>query len=375
MKVLLIAPRFHTNLYYRVIALQNAGCQVKVVVLYKGKSEYYQDIDIQKINLSFLSKLILKIIGLFKKNYLQTQLEMRLQVPDSRLKRIIKTFKPDVILLKAYQNMLAIKTLIIAKRYKTKVLMLTQTTLTDIKGSEFLFKLNIKLFKYLRVHAYVTPIKENYDVFKNVGIDNVFYLPFVFPVHNENKGKIINKDKPVKIISVGKFIKRKSQLLLIKSCYELIKQGISLQLNIYGEKADNQYYNEILTYIENHKLQKYINIKINVAYPLLLSDYSKHDIFVLPSYDEPAAYSPVEALSNALPVICSTQNGSKCYIEEGVTGYIFEAKSLSDLTSKMKLALSADNLQKLSDNALKSAKINHNLESFAEKIFEITDYN
>ena len=79
--------------------------------------------------------------------------------------------------------MLAIKTLLIAKRFKIKLLMLTQTTFTHIKGSSFLFKLNIYLFKKLGVYAYITPIKSNYEAFKNFGIKNVFYVPFVFPVY------------------------------------------------------------------------------------------------------------------------------------------------------------------------------------------------
>ncbi len=371
MKILLITPRFHTNLYYRVIALQNAGCKVKVVVLYKGKSEYYENIDIQQIGLSFTSKIFLKLIALFKKNYLQTQLEMRLQSPNRQLKQIIKTFKPDVILLKAYQNILAIKTLILAKRYKAKVLMFTQTTLTHIKGSKLLFKWNIKLFKYLKVSAYITPIKDNYDAFKNFGIDNVFYLPFVFPASYKNKNKISHKDKPVKIISVGKFVKRKSHLLLVQACNELIKQGVLLRLNIYGENPNNQYYNETIDYIKRHSLEQYININTNISYPKIVSEYGNNDIFIMPSYDEPAAYSPVEALCNALPVICSTQNGSKCYIEAGINGYIFEAKNLSDLIDKIKLAITGDNLQKLSANALITAKKNHNLESFAKGVFDI----
>ncbi len=371
MKILLIAPRFHTNLYYRVIALQNAGCKVKVVVLYKGKSEYYKNIDIQQIGISFISKLFFKIIALFKKNYLQTQLEMRLQSPNKQLKQIIKTFKPDIILLKAYQNILAIKTLILAKKYKAKVLMLTQTTLTHIKGSKLLFKWNIKLFKYLKVHAYITPIKYNYDAFKNFGIDNVFYLPFVFPANHENKPTILSKSTTVKIMSIGKFTRRKSHLLLVKACNLLIKQGISLELNIYGEKADNQYYNEVKNYIKQHNLEQFININTNISYPVIVSEYSKNDIFILASYNEPAAYSPVEALCNALPVICSTQNGTKCYIEEGINGYIFEARNLSDLIDKMKMAFADNNLQKLSDNALTTAKQKHNLDSFSQGIFNI----
>jgi len=144
MKFLFIAPRFHTNLYYRVISLQNAGHLVKVIVLYKGKSEFYENIDIIQLNLSFFSKTILNFINFFKKNHLKTSYELRIQSPNRKFKHEITTSKPDVIILKAYQNMLAVKTLFIAKKHKVKVLMLTQTSHTHIKGSKFLFKLNIK---------------------------------------------------------------------------------------------------------------------------------------------------------------------------------------------------------------------------------------
>jgi hypothetical protein len=72
MKVLVIAPRFHTNLYYQVIALQNSGSEVKVAVVYQGKSEYYKNIDIQVIHLSFFSKTVSNILHIFNKNTLKS---------------------------------------------------------------------------------------------------------------------------------------------------------------------------------------------------------------------------------------------------------------------------------------------------------------
>lgn len=368
MKILLIAPRFHTNLYYRVIALQNAGHKVLVLILYKGKSEFYKNINIQIIKLSFFSKFLLKIIQIFKRNYLKIQLELRLQWSNKDLKIEIKKFKPDVILLKAYQDSLAIKTLIVAKRFNVKVLMFTQTTFTHIKGSKFLFSLNIKLFKYLKVYAYITAVKENYDAFKEFGINNVYYLPFVFPTNKQVGIKTIAKSTPIKIMSVGKFVKRKAHLLLIKASEELLLQGFLLQLNIYGEKADKDYYNEILEYVKMHNLQNHISVNSNISYEDVLQKYSQHDIFVLPSYAEPAAYSPVEAMANALPVICSTENGTRHYIENGKNGYIFKANDMNDLVDKIKKIILGNNLQTFSENALQMAIERHNLDSFAKGI-------
>jgi glycosyltransferase involved in cell wall biosynthesis len=372
MKFLIVAPRFHTNLYYRAKSLQDEGHVVKVVVLYKGKSEYYRDIDLIQIDLSFFSFHTLKCFSIFKNNNLKASLELRLQSPSKKLKQIIKSFLPDVIILKAYQNLLALKTLIIAKKYKVKVLMLTQTNFTHIKGSVFLFRISIMLFKFLKVHAYITPIKSNYEAFHNFGINNVFYLPFVYPAGNIIP-KLINNEE-IKIISIGKFQKRKDQMLLLKVFKKLFEEHYPVNLCIIGEIADQNYFDTISNYIKKNKLSINICLKTNIKYTEMKKEYQNYDIFVLPAYLEPAAYSPVEALSNGLPVICSDQNGTKCYIEEGENGYIFKAQNKNDLYEKIKLCIANRiKLLKMQQNALLSAKENHKPEIFAQKIIQIQE--
>ncbi len=369
MKFLIVAPRFHTNLYFRAKALQDAGHSIKVVVLYKGKSEYHKNIDIKQIEISVFSKFLLKIISLFKKSKLKSSTELRLQSPGKELKRILKEFKPDVILLKAYQNALAIKTLLIAKRYKAKVLMLTQTPYNHIKGSEFLFKLNIKLFKFLKVFAYITPIKINYEVFKKSGIENVFYIPFVYPVEIS---EIRKTETEIKILSIGKFQKRKDQLLLLQVFKELKKESYKLKLCLIGETSNTKYLKTLHNFVIENNLSQDVCIKTNMGYKKIRETYKNYDLFILPAYNEPAAYSPVEAMANGLPVICSDQNGTKCYIENGKNSYIFKAKNKDDLKEKIiKCIFETENLQKMKENALLSAKQNHNPAKFAEKISEI----
>jgi len=369
MKFLIVAPRFHTNLYYRAKALQEAGHSVKLVVLYKGNSEFYENILPLQVELSTFSKLIINVFSFFKKCKLKSSLELRFQSPNKELRKVISNYKPGVILLKAYQNALAIKTLRIAKKKNIKVLMLTQTNLTHIKGSKFLFKLNINYFKFLKVWAYITPIKSNYDAFKKAGINNIYYLPFVFP-YSQKTNK--NNNEKIKILSIGKFQKRKDQLALLKAFEEVKKEGYKISLCLIGERADENYYQSINNYVSENNLLENVCIKTNTPYLQVLKEYKKHDIFILPAYSEPAAYSPVEALANGLPVICSNENGTKSYIKDSKNGYIFEAKNKNDLKQKIKLLVSdKENLLKMKENALLSAKENHNPDFFAKKILEI----
>lgn len=369
MKFLIVAPRFHTNLYYRTKALQDAGHFVRVVVLYKGKSEYYDEIKPLQVKLSKFSNIIIKILSFIKKGKLKSNLQLRLQSPNKEFKKIISIYNPDVILLKAYQNTLAIKTLRIAKKYNVKVLMLTQTNFTHIKGSKFLFKLNIKFFNFLKVHAYITPLKSNYEAFKDFGIKNVFYVPFVFPLSNQKKKNNFNQ---IKILSIGKFQKRKDQLLLLKAFNTLKNQSYKIKLCLIGEAANKKYLKVLHNFIKENNLLEDVCIETNLPYSQILNEYKKHNLFVLPAYNEPAAYSPVEALGNGLPVICSNQNGTACYIKNNKNGFVFEAKNENDLTEKIRICISDKNkLNEMKKNAYIVAKENHSLENFSKKIVDI----
>jgi glycosyltransferase involved in cell wall biosynthesis len=339
-------------------------------VLYQGKSEFYKSVDIQVLKLSFFSKLFASIIKVFKKNYLKTSFEFRIETPDKELKQIFKDYKPDVVLLKAYQNLLAVKTLIIAKKYKSTILMLTQTPYNHIKGSKFLFDLNIKLFQFLKVHAYITPIKINYEVFKKSGIENIYYIPFVYPVLNVPETSFA-KDI-IKILSVGKFVKRKDQLLLLEVVRRLQNENYRIKLTLIGEIADNSYFEQVKHFIVENNLQNIVAIKTDIAYDKMPQEYQKHNLFVLPSYEEPAAYSIVEAMANALPVICSDQNGTQCYIEEGANGYIFKAKSADDLYEKIKKCISDTKiLKEMQKNAMNIHQNKYHPKQFLQNIIRI----
>ncbi len=369
MKILVVAPRFHTNLYHSLMALQNKGHKVKVAVLYKGKSEYYENVDLIQFPLSAVSAFFSKALGIFKKNQLKTDLELRLEAPNKELNYLIKKFKPDVVLLKAYQNLLAISTIWRLRNKNIKVFQLLQTNKDNLFGSRQLLKLTLFICKFTGMKGYITPIKISYDLFKNLGIDSIYYLPFVFPAIEEIKPKNYSI---IRILSIGKIVKRKDHLILIKTIKNLIDKGFKLQLSIFGEPADKTYLMEINLFINENNLGENVKINFESNYEALINQYLLHDIFVLPAFDEPASYSPVEALAHGVPVICSDSNGTACYIENGYNGYIFKAKNETDLMDKMEMLIAdKSKLLKLSQNALISAKKNFRPANFHSSLMEI----
>jgi glycosyltransferase involved in cell wall biosynthesis len=93
--------------------------------------------------------------------------------------------------------------------------------------------------------------------------------------------------------------------------------------------------------------------------------YQAHDLFVLPSVDEPFAISPLEAMNFGLPVIITDSNGARGCVRDGVTGFVVPSDDQDALTEKISLLL-ADTalLQTMGSNAHKHVLEQHNNESF-----------
>lgn len=362
MKVLFIAPRFHTNLYYRVKALQKQGHQVKIVTLYQGKSEFCEDVNCELIGYSKLYNFLLKYLSKFKKNYLKSKFELRWDIPNIKaLKRIIREFNPDLTLLKAYQDILALSVLFLLKRYNKKSIILVQTSKDYIKGSKILLRLYLKILKFLNVIHFISPIKITKKVFNNLEIKECTYIPFVINISNFRKKYFRNK--MINIISVAKFVKSSNQFILLKIINNL-KDKYNLCLTLVGEKVDHDYIKKIEDYINKNNLKKIINLKFNLDYEEMSKEYRNSDLFVLPGKSA-AAYSIVEAMANKLPVICSDSCGTKCYIKEGKNGYIFKSKDLNNLVKQIeKIIKNKKNIIGMGKESFRYVQKNHSLKVF-----------
>ncbi len=369
MKFLVLAPRFHTNLYFRIKALEQQGNIVKVITLYKGKSEHYKGIDIEIVGSAGISSFFEIITGLFKQSHLKSDFEQRIQMPSRKVKTILKKFQPDYIILKAYQNLFAIQTLVWAKCLQIPVFMLIQTEKNHIKGSKVLLKWNLRFFQFMNVKHFFTPLKKNEEIFHALGFKNTHYLPFVFPVVNFEKSYF--KSDKINILSIGKYVRRKDQLLLLKAI-KILASKYPIHVTLIGEIADKAYFESLKKYLAENKLAHMVDLLGHVDYEQSLQLYKENDIFVLPSYSEPAAYSPVEAMAHKLPVVCSNECGTNCYINPGENGEIFEAKNVTSLVENIeKIIFDRQKLINYAGNAFGYCVKNHPLNSFYISVKEL----
>ncbi len=358
MKILFFQWRYHTNRHPMVKALKQGNHDIKYISQYSLPEAENHDATVPiVIGYSPIFQAIAKIT-----DRVDGGTRMKYGWPPvRRLWKEMKDFNPDVVIVRNYGFVQAIVLLfgnILASggiiqeqhpQYKKET-----NTIKNFLDRVYNIVFNKPLVR-------VTPIKG--DTSKKT-TSNVYYVPFPIDaeVYRPFEKKSYFMDNRVNIISVGKFtLKRKNQIDLLAAFNDLsINYDINLTLVGHLDDESDKNYKNIVSYINNHGLEDRVEIKTNLDHTELQQMYSDFDLFVLPSRDEPAAVSPVEAMAAGLPVICSDTNGTKEYIIHGKTGYIFNTGNRRDLTEKMETMIKdRHELMRMSKKSIDRVKQEH----------------
>tara|TARA_B100001093_G_C26818729_1_gene1010923 strand:+ start:1087 stop:2187 length:1101 start_codon:yes stop_codon:yes gene_type:complete len=361
MKIAFLAPRYHTNQISLVKYLLKSKNQVSFYVTRIGKSEDHSSLKPYIIKLSYISKVIKNFVKssnlLFDYNY---------GVPSVKELLKFKSNRYDIIIIREPNKLIGLIYFLWAKLIGVKIITYFQREVH--KRKSFKIKDIIeKIFIKTSNDQCISPCLGNLKYKKFT--DKISYLPFCLPVTSQKKKWFLNNK--VNILTIGKLISRKKHLLLIRTL-SMIKAKNNFHLTIIGECSNKEhliYLNKVKTEIKLRGLK--FNILTNIKPSEVKKLYKKHDLFVLPSVNEPASVSNLEAMAFGLPVITTDKNQTSCYTEHGVNGFVVKSNDIENLKQRLELLINNKaKLKKFGDKSFSIVRKKYNPKLIYGKFFE-----
>lgn len=319
-----MVPRYHTNMIPWVKALQDAGAVVSMDVLVAGKTEDYALLKPMLWQQGNLSR------GL---NALKRHKGVNKPYDFPKLWpywRHLKALKPDIIVVRDPSRYFSLLVMLFSLFLPGKLVLYNQAPLH--RKVSFVRKVFVYLINSLFKSSWMTPVLGNSKLVQEV-LPCHFFVPFVAPMVGYHRQY---KPGSLKILGIGKFERRKEQLTLLKALVKLNDIIPQWQLTWVGELSSQQHQlwlEEIMRYVGEQRLFEKVKFITNQPPARMASYYGDADLFILPSRHEPASISVIEAMAHGLPVISSHENGTACYITEGLNGAIFEAGNTDNLAA------------------------------------------
>ena len=181
-------------------------------------------------------------------------------------------------------------------------------------------------------------------------------------------------DKNFRIISVGRLIKRKGFIYLLKTIKKTVEVNDNLKLTIIGDGPE---YKSIINYIRSNSLEQYVDIFRNVSDEFLVNSYKSNDIFILANLMldngdcEGAPNVLIEAASYGLPSIAGIEGGTSDVVDDNSTGFLIDPRDTDLMCNKiLELMNNASKLDIMSKNSIYKAKFQHSKELAGKKFAE-----
>jgi glycosyltransferase involved in cell wall biosynthesis len=257
--------------------------------------------------------------------------------PMRKLRRLIEDFKPDVVILRE-RSAYSMAAYHICRKKGYPCILYNQNPLwSEPEKKDIAHRMVAKLSPKMRMTP-VVGVKKPGTAIR----ENDYFVPFVVDAQRAPKDRTYFADDTIHILCIGKYEIRKHHLMLLEIANQL-REKYPLKVTLVGEATNHfqkDYCEKVKAYVTDHHMENMVTVKTNVPPGRMAEEYLTADVYVIPSTLEMASVSQLEAMSYALPVICSDTNGTACYVEDGVTGYQFRDCDRDDLQAKLDRLLS-----------------------------------
>lgn len=151
--------------------------------------------------------------------------------------------------------------------------------------------------------------------------------------HDESK-----ESNPMTFLMIGALCKRKRQIDLLKAAASIKNENVRFLIVGSPTKGEEEYAEAFLNMLKKGLFPN-IDYIPSLPHNELLELYSKVDMLVCCSDDDPLPVVVTEAFMNSTSVIISDCCGQAILVENGVNGYVYKAGDIDDLKRCILLAL------------------------------------
>ncbi len=171
--------------------------------------------------------------------------------------------------------------------------------------------------------------------------------------------------RPFTILSVGIVGQRKNQMMLVKAIKQLASDYPDIKAIIIGPIGEENYYQEICTYISHHNLGNLIEFlgwRDDIPNFLVTAD-----VFVMCSENEGVPRAMREALFAKLPVIGTKAGGIPDAVDHEKTGFLVALNDVDSLVSYLKFFIdNPEEVKIMGEAAYQLGKQKFSLEAWTE---------
>ena len=374
MRVIYMSHRYHTNQTTIMKGWKENGHEIRFLSQYAGKIEDYTYVRPIVVGYSRLFQAFDYIYIHFLKKEDPFAIDMKLKCgvpPLFKLARYIREFKPDLAIIRE-RSVYTICMNAICRHYKIPTILYNLSPVWDKpKKMDFAHKIVWKLTPEFRI----TPSNLIGIDFKGLVKDEKgYWTPFLMEPQLSPEKKIYFRNDRINVFCIGKYQERKNHQMMIEVIEELSAK-YDLHLTIAGEISNRfheQYFEKVQDYVKKHGLEEKVTFLVNLNRKQVFEEYSKADVYVVPSTGEPASITVIEAMAHSIPAVSGSDNGTASYIDYGNTGYVFEDKNKEDLRDKLEnIICDRNKLQAMGAAAYHHVENNFQFKSYYTPIKEI----
>jgi len=301
-------PRFHTNANPWMRILKERGHEVSVHVVFKAATETYSVVDPKVIRQSSLSKLILRYAPGKGVN------APRAFPPVKWYWRQMSELDPDIVIVRDPLRWFSITAAVICVLQRRKLVVYDQAPVCPQRFSRTWVRRIIT--KWVGIGQFSSRLGKGE---KGEGGLGALFIPFGL-MKLESVPEIVRlSEKTIRVLMVAKYRSRKGHDRLLDAI-NIIGGKRPLAVTFCGEEVlaqDIDFRKRLERRIEKLGLSGEVSFVANIDHANMPRLYMSHDLYILPSINEPAAVSPIEAAQFGCAVLVSKDSGTRGYLPPG----------------------------------------------------------